>query len=123
MEHIIMNAVSPREFTVEDLPEITPQFFKSGESYNTVVMGTTRQGMSFNPFENFVAEPDEAMNLTMRLANVDLSTEKLEKAKKAALDAASQGQKLSLLALIELWEKIPELRIFAENLRMCVPSQ
>lgn len=53
---IAMNPVSPREFTVEDLPEINPQFFNSGESYNTVVMGTTRQGMTFNTLTDCVPQ-------------------------------------------------------------------
>lgn len=66
-------------------------------------------------------EPNYAMTLAMKLARVDLSPEHLEKAKTVALDAAAQGQKISLRALIDLWEPIPQLHGFAQNLRLCVP--
>lgn len=41
-----MSAQTPREITVEDLPEVRVSFFNSKDSRNTVVVGTTRQGMS-----------------------------------------------------------------------------
>ncbi len=41
-----MSAQTPREITVEDLPEVRIAFFDNKDSRNTVVVGTTRQGMS-----------------------------------------------------------------------------
>jgi hypothetical protein len=41
-----MSAQTTREFTVEDLPEMRVSFFKNKETRNTVVVGTTHEGMS-----------------------------------------------------------------------------
>ena len=62
---------------------------------------------SFNPFTNFGEEADQAMGLLVRMADVEVSPEQLAQAKSLALAEVAQGQKLSLLALIKLWNLFP----------------
>lgn len=87
--------------------------FKTGSFTHTVVVGSTRNGMTINPVANFAAEPDWCLRMVQNAAQYDLGFNSFDLAREIGLRVAAQ-QAPNIKVLVDAWKQEPALNEFAD---------
>ena len=87
--------------------------FQDGDLTHTVVIGSTSQGMSFNPVADFAKDADMSMRLLQQVSNFELDMPSIKLAKRIGVQL-NNTKPTSVLDLVTTWKADPALAEFAE---------
>jgi len=84
-----------------------------GDFTHTFVMGSTGQGMSFNPVADFTKDADFSMKLLQQVSNFELDMSSISLAKRIGVQL-NNTKPASVLDLVTAWKADAALTEFAE---------
>jgi len=93
--------------------------FQQGDLGHKLIIGPTGTGMStrFNPIGMVKDDPEFVISLLERMAAHEINEEIRAKAKEIFMAEADVKDDLNLLDVLNAFDRVPELKLFAAKLR------